>query len=378
MRQRSVVVSAAAALTALVLSACGGSPTSPSEGSSGGGSKVEKAAARAQKVYDKLNGMTGQARTDELVKMAEAEGSLSIYTSNTDIDALINGFEDAYDVDVSVYRANSETALQRVLQESKAGYFGNDVFETNSLELNVANKEGLLYPYKSELRDQVRKEGQADGWTASRFNVFVVGWNTKKLKAADLPDTIEGFADPKWKGKISLELGDYDWFTAMYQYYLKSGKSAAEVKDLFSKIAANAKVVKGHTVQGELLSAGQFDTALSVYSHTVDKAARDGAPVVWKPKGRDPVQPIVIRPNGIGLMKTAKNPAAATLFVDFELTEGQKIFAGLFRIGSIPTGNDPLEGYEVIAPPEKELQTNGKKWDDLYAQILEGGQVVDE
>jgi iron(III) transport system substrate-binding protein len=90
------------------------------------------------------------------------------------------------------------------------------------------------------------------------------------------------------------------------------------------------------------------------------------------------VQPIVIRPNGIGLMKTAKNPAAATLFVDFELTEGQKIFAGLFRIGSIPTGDDPLEGYEVIAPPEKELQANGKKWDDLYAQILEGGQVVDE
>jgi iron(III) transport system substrate-binding protein len=205
----------------------------------------------------------------------------------------------------------------------------------------------------------------------------VVGWNTKQLKTSDLPKTIDGFADPKWKGKISLELGDYDWFTAMYQYYLQSGKSAAEVKDLFSKIAANAKVVKGHTVQGELLSAGQFGAALSVYSHTVDKAARDGAPVVWDPKDGDPVQPIVIRPNGVGLMKTAKNPAAATLFVDFELTEGQKIFAGLFRIGSIPTTKDPLQGYQVISPPENELLTHGKKWDDLYSSILEGGEKVD-
>jgi iron(III) transport system substrate-binding protein len=175
-----------------------------------------------------------------------------------------------------------------------------------------------------------------------------------------------------------MELGDYDWFTAMHDYFVQQGKSEAEVEDLFKKIAANAKVVKGHTVQGELLSAGQFGVALSVYSHTIDKAARDGAPVVWRPKGRQPVQPIVVRPNGIGLMKTAKNPAAATLFVDWELTGGQDIFAGLFRIGSIPTGQDPLEGYEVIAPPEDELQKNGKKWDDLYAQVLEGGEEVDE
>jgi len=38
-------------------------------------------------------------------------------------------------------------------------------------------------------------------------------------------------------------------------------------------------VEKGHTSWGELLSSGQFGVALSIYSHTVDKAAAKGAPV---------------------------------------------------------------------------------------------------
>ena len=71
-------------LLALGLVACGGSPTA-SQGSEGT-SQVEK---HAVEVYQRLNGLSGQERKSELVKLAEEEGALSIYTSNTDIDALI-------------------------------------------------------------------------------------------------------------------------------------------------------------------------------------------------------------------------------------------------------------------------------------------------
>jgi iron(III) transport system substrate-binding protein len=129
-------------------------------------------------------------------------------------------------------------------------------------------------------------------------------------------------------------------------------------------------------VQGELLSAGQFAVTVSSYSHTIDKAAADGAPVAWRPVA---TSPIVIRPNGIGLMKDAAHPAAAMLFVDFELTGGQKIFEDKFRIGSVPTtGADPLAAFNVIAVPEQQLLKEGKKWDTLYEEITQGGQKVDE
>ena len=366
---------AAAAAAALALTACGGSPTAgPAEGAGESGAPAAPAQnTAAVETYERINAMSGQERTDELVACAEEEGALSVYTSNTDIDDVVEGFEDKYDIDVSVYRGNSESVLQRILQEQKAQFYGNDVIETNALELNVAQKEGFLSPYESELREQVREEGQAEGWTATRFNTFVVGWNTNQVKPGEEPKTIEELADPKWKGRLSMEVGDVDWFTAMVQDLVEQGMTEEEAVDLFKQIAANSKVVKGHTVQGELLSAGQFDVAVSSYSHTIDKAADKGAPVAWRPASGEPVQPLVVRPNGIGLMATATNPCAAVLFVDHELTDGQQVFAEKFRVGATEEAAGALEGLEVVPVPEQELLENGKKWDDLYAEVIKAG-----
>ena len=122
-----------AALAAVsLLAACGGSPTSTTEsGGEGGGTSREDSdlAKAAAETFDKFNGMTGQERTDELVKCAEEEGQLNVYTSNTEMEDLIEVFSDEYDIDVNNYRAQSETVLQRLLQEDEAGYYGADLFD---------------------------------------------------------------------------------------------------------------------------------------------------------------------------------------------------------------------------------------------------------
>jgi iron(III) transport system substrate-binding protein len=369
MKKKALIIPVAI-LTA-VLSACG-SPTASSAGD--GKSKID---SHAKEVFDKYNGMTGAERTDALVKAAQDEGELSLYTSNTDMDAIVDGFTDKYDIDVNVYRGNSESVLQRILQESKAGFAGADLIETNSGELNVIGDEGLFYPYKSEFRDKVRPEGQKDTWTADRFNAFTIAYNTDMVKSADVPTSLDQLADPKWKGKISMEVGDTDWFSAMYNYYLQQGKSEQEVTDLFKKIASNAKVVKGHTVQAELLSAGEFAVGASMYTHSVQEGTEEGRPIAWRTDANPPAQPIVIRPNGAGLLGTAKHPAAALLFMDYLLTDGQKAIADAYRIGSVPTADDPLAGIKTIEVDEDEMLNNAKKWDDLYAEILKGGTVSD-
>ena len=372
---RLPVASRTAALMAassIVLAACGGSPTASPAGTDTA-AQDGAPASKAVSTYERINAMSGAARSDELKKCAEDEGELSIYTSNTDIDDLVKEFEDTVDVKVSVYRGNSESVLQRLLQEQKAKFYGNDVIETNALELNVSQKEGFLSPYESELRDKVREEGQAQGWTATRFNTFVVGWNTNLVKPGQEPKSFEELAEPKWKGKLSMEVGDVDWFSAQYQDLVKQGRSEQEATDLFKKIAANSKIAKGHTVQGELLSAGQFAVAISSYSHTIDKAADKGAPVAWKPATGQPVQPLAVRPNGIGLMKTAAHPCAAMAFVDYELTGGQKIFAEKFRVGATAEAAKAIEGLRVVPVPEQELLDNGKKWDALYEEVTQAG-----
>ena len=67
-------------------------------------------------------------------------------------------------------------------------------------------------------------------------------------------------------------------------------------------------------------------------------------------------------------MKSAKHPAAAMLFLDFLLTDGQAVIAGANRIGAIPTADDPLAGVETARFPKKELLNNSKKWNDAYKQ----------
>ena len=121
MRIRSASYVVMAALLLVLTAACGGSPTASNTGAAPAG------AAAAQQVYDQINGLTGTERTNTLLDLAKKDGTLSVYTSNTDMDDIVKAFEDKYGLKVESYRANSETVLQRVLQEASANYQGADL-----------------------------------------------------------------------------------------------------------------------------------------------------------------------------------------------------------------------------------------------------------
>ena len=364
MRSRGLLIVLVAA--ALALAGCGKSPTVQAP-RSGGGSTAGP--------FAKYSGLTGPDRTQKLLADARAEGQLDIYTSNTDIDDLVDGFKKAYPgIKVNAFRANSETVLQRIQQESAAKRIANDLVDTDDFELDTLSQQGLLANYQSPIRDSLRKDAIFPGWTATRFNAFVVGWNTKLVPAGQEPRSFEDLADPKWKGKLAMELSDFDWYMALHTYLTtKKGMSEAQADDLFKRLTANAKVVKGHTVMGELLSAGQFSVALSIYSHTVDKAAhKDGAPVAFRPI----VSPVILRPNGAGLMRDAKHPAAALLWMDWVLTDGQKDIAKAFRIPAqpnVPGFTDPVPaGTETFDVPQDLLVKESKRWSDAYDALIRG------
>ncbi|WP_066952525.1 ABC transporter substrate-binding protein [Streptomyces lushanensis] len=349
----------------LILTGCGSSPTTRSPGGSAGSTDP----------YADYASLTGKARTDRLLADAKSEGAqLDLYTSNTDIQDLVDGFKKAYpDIKVNAFRANSETVLQRISQENQANKPQNDVVDTNDLELRALDKQGLLTPYTGPsaagLKDAAKGLG---GWTAERFNAFVIGWNTNLVKEGQGPKSFADLADPKWKGKLSVEIGDWDWYASMHTYLTEEqGMGQSDADDLFKRIAANVKVTKGHTVQGELLSAGQFAVALSVYSHTVDKAAKKGAPVAWRPV----VEPVILRPNGVGLMSRPRHPAAALLWTDWVLSDGQKSIAESLRIpaaSSVPGFKDPIPAGTTTYSLSKTAEMDGTKWSADYDALLRG------
>ena len=196
------IVLAILAVTAL-LAGCGSSPTA-----TGGQQQAQNNSAT--QVYDEMNSLKGKQRDDALVKAAKDEGELSLYTSNVSLQSFVDAFTAKYGIPVKVYQATSESILQRMTQETKANHKGADIVETNGTELTILGRVGALYPYRSELREKVRPEGQLDKWTATRFNMFVVAWNTNKIPDEQRPASVEALADPRWKGRVSLEVGDID------------------------------------------------------------------------------------------------------------------------------------------------------------------------
>jgi iron(III) transport system substrate-binding protein len=289
------------------------------------------------------------------------------------LDEVVGAFEDEYDdLDVSVYRADSETVLQRILQEQKAGFNGNDIVETDEVEMLALAQEHLMAPYRGQPRAAVNKLGQFPTWTASRFNLFEPSWNTNEVKPGQQPKTWEDLADPKWDGKLSMELEDYDWYMTLHDYFVDQGMSDQEADEVFQKMADGGKIVKGHTVQGELLSAGQFSVVASNYSYITDTLKRDGAPVEFQPM----VEPVIARPNGVGMMSTAKHPAAALLFVDWLLTDGQDVMVDLGLTPSVKSKQKNLQGLDVVPVESDKLLKEGDEWSKRYEKIVEQGQEV--
>lgn len=270
-----------AGFAVLTLTGCGGSPTAEAPA----GETEAAGPTEAEALYTEVAELSGQERRDRLVALAAEEGGLSLYTSMTaDVaDAVTEAFSDEFDIDVSVYRAGSETVLQRVLQEQAASFAGNDLVETNATELFALENESLLAEYSGERRDLVPEAGQFPNWTATRFNLFAPSWNTELITGDMVPASWEDLADPKYDGQLSMELGDYDWYLTLYNYWLENGKSEDEVDQLFADMADGAKLVKGHSVQGELMSAGEFAVTASNYTYIVQTAKDSGAPVEFQP-----------------------------------------------------------------------------------------------
>src|SRR6187431_394639 len=278
--------------------------------------------AQAPVRNDEIFRYRGADRDARLVERAKAEGSVVLYTSlaPTESKPLAEAFEKKYGIKVELWRALSDKVVQRVITEAQAKRNTVDVVETNGPEMEMLAREKLLAEFHSPHHADLPAEAipAHRTWFPDRLNFFVVGYNTAKVQRSEIPATYEGFADPKWKGRIGLEATDAEWMATLI-------KTWGEDKgmDFFRKLSAmKPDVRKGHVLLAELVAAGEVPVGLTMYNSNIVSLKRKGAPIDFVP-----VQPVAARPQGIGIAKNAPHPHAALLFADLVLSpEGQKLF----------------------------------------------------
>jgi iron(III) transport system substrate-binding protein len=122
----------------------------------------------------------------------------------------------------------------------------------------------------------------------------------------------------------------------------------ARTRDYVQKLLANGTTVRrGHTLQGQLLCAGEFKIAVEAYPDGMLRMKQKGCPaeIVFP----NPTPALVGGNYGINV--NAPHPHAAALFIDFVLSaEGAKILSGT---GRIPRRKGARPMYEELANLEE-------------------------
>lgn len=298
------------------------------------GSQQRKTSAELRAAAAALPGLPLAQRETKLLGLAKREGAqLTLYTTlNASVLApLVTKFEAKYGIHVTAFSTTATGLVQRVSQETQAGRRSVDVVDTGGPELNQMAQEGDFADFRSPLQARLGPGAVQSGWTTTRYTQFVVGWNTKRVKPGQQPRSWEDLALPKWRGRISLspDTTGVSLYKALSDYWRQSkGRTQAQSDRIFEGIARNAKIFPELSETAQLLASGEIDVAAgSVATNNVDDLRAKGAPVAWQPA----VEPIVRQRQGAGLVRDAPHPAAAMLFLDYELGDGQYVFAADHR-----------------------------------------------
>jgi iron(III) transport system substrate-binding protein len=316
----------------------------------------------------------GSDRQAKLEKAAHAEGSVVWYTSiaSGESSRYVDLFEKRYPhIKVSLVRSNSSRMAQRYTAEYLAGTFLADVLDTGDTTIEFFRRKGMLQAYYSPLAEKFDKRfiQNQNFWVANRSTMTVLGYNTRLVKAAEVPTRYEEVLEAKWKDKISLERDDSQWFMALMEYW-----GEQKGKAFFQKLRAqNPRIRTGHTLQAQLIAAGEDALSPDTHSGGIASAQRAGAPVEW-----GNLEPVVVANNVAALAKNAPHPNAAMLFLDFMLSKdgAQKVLREVNRIPTHPEvpPNPPRlrDGFNfIVIDPAKyndDAARYGKLWREWVLQ----------
>jgi iron(III) transport system substrate-binding protein len=306
------------------------------------------------------------AQAPAVNERAKREGTLTLYTSMapTESQPLADAFEKKYGIKVVLWRALSDQVVQRTITEARGRRHTVDVVETNGPEMEMLAREKLLAelqsPYLADLPAAAIPAHRS--WFPDRLNFYVVAYNTAKVKRAEIPATYEGFADPKWKGRIGLEATDAEWMATLIK-----ARGGNEGLEYFRRLSALRPAVRrGHVLLASLVAAGEVPVGLTTYHSNVVPLMRKGAPIDFVP-----VQPVVARPQGIGVTRNAPHPAAARLFLDYVLSpEGQTLLESLGRVPVSRRVKSELNNFPFTIIDPAIVLDEKEKWERLWNDLF--------
>jgi iron(III) transport system substrate-binding protein len=250
------------------------------------------------------------------------DGTLTVYSRDREIaKPLIERFERETGIRVRARWGDPIKLAEQILQEganSPADVFYGPLSDA----LGSLSAAGRLATLSDEQLDRVPAAYRSPDstWVGAAGRAHVVFYNTDKLREADLPDSILGFTDPAWRGRIGWDPTSRSLQDVVTELRQLEGEDAA--RTWLEGIRANTPVafdgappIVAAVAAGEIIEVG-FGSHSYLYDLQADGDATNVAAIFY----RGGVLGGLLNVAGVGIIKGTDNEAAANAFVDFMLS----------------------------------------------------------
>ena len=302
------------------------------------------------------------ATTDRPASVTPADqGPVTVYSGRSEelVGPLLDQFTDATGIEVEARYGDTAEMANLILTEgenSPADVF----FAQDAGALGAVAERGLLTALPAETLEHVdpRFASPSGEWVGLSGRARVVVYNTEALSESDLPDSIYGFTEPEWEGRIGWAPTNGSFQSFVTALRVIEGEDRA--REWLEGIQANdPNVYEGNNPALDAVIAGEVDVAFVNHYYLMQRLAEEPDAPAANYFLTDGDPGALVNVAGAGILDSSENQEAARQFVEYLLSpEAQEYFASETKEYPLVEGVEPdpeLPPLDEIGTPEIDL-----------------------
>ena len=256
--------------------------------------------------------------------------AVTVYSGRNEefIGPLFEQFQDDTGIELEVRYGDTAELAAQLLEEG--GNTPADVFVSQDAgALGAVAAEGLLDELDPGLLERVdrRFRDPRGRWVGASGRARVAAFNTGVLEDSDLPDSILGFTEPKWKGRIGFPPTNSSFQAFVAAMIITEGEDAA--RDFLKQLVANdPKLYEDNSSTVRAVAAGEIEVGFVNHYYIYEVVAEDGDIPVANHFFTNGDPGALINAAGAGILAASDQTEDAARLLDY-LTgdQGQAYFA---------------------------------------------------
>lgn len=301
-----------------------------------------------------LGTLSAQAADPALVAAAEKEGELVVYGGDiSETPHQVKRFRELYPkIKATSVTAGGWQVYNRYMSEHNAGKPVADVFTNVEDTLLALEAGGHLAEFTPQALKDFPEGTQVGNFVRTKLGYAALVSNTAQMKGLPVPDDWTSFANPakEWQDRIAYvdPRGSSVAFLVLAAMRQNFGEDKA--RQIYEGLTRTKPEVSMNTPSGVAkLVSGERPLMMYILTNHVGDAIRKGAPLDFK----IPTSGAVPFYFAGGVLKTARHPNAAKLYIEFLLSQGQDVIISrgeyaLRKGAPAPKGLPALEQVKLL------------------------------